>query len=199
MSAPTAICDGRFPHALDRAPGRVLRPAVLAVATVDDGSGVRPIPLIALSVGLAYGGGAWLHLLHEAEGAFEPAAPHPVLHWLRDSSLALPLVVAAVWFALRLADNLIEPSAKPSSRLASGALIATLVTLSVSIVMGMGNPIHGFLFSAEHHVDGQQLSPLVHVARDSILAFIGNLPIAAYVTAVVGVAGRDHAMNRPLS
>src|SRR6202022_3263881 len=62
------------------------------------GGGVSAPPLlgrsaIALySVGLAYGGGLWLHLLHEAEGATELNAPPGIIHWLRDSSLSLPLL-----------------------------------------------------------------------------------------------------------
>ena len=51
------------------------------------------------SLGLAFGGGLWLHLLHEAQGATELNAPPGLIHWLRDSTLSLPLVVVGVVLA----------------------------------------------------------------------------------------------------
>ena len=45
---------------------------------------VRPAVLLALTAALAYGGGLWLHLLHEAEGVAESGAPSGLVHWLRD-------------------------------------------------------------------------------------------------------------------
>src|SRR5438128_8921840 len=59
------------------------------------------------SLVLAYGGGLWLHLLHEAEGATELNEPPWVLHWLRDSSLALPVVAIGVWLGSQLAARLV--------------------------------------------------------------------------------------------
>src|SRR5262249_3682517 len=55
------------------------------------------------AVALAFGSGLWLTALHLAEGATERDEPPLLLHWLRDSTLALPLVFVAVLGALLVA------------------------------------------------------------------------------------------------
>ena len=48
-------------------------------------------PLV-LAVPLTYGGTFWAQMLHAREGAHEPGAPGVLVHWLRDATMALPLV-----------------------------------------------------------------------------------------------------------
>jgi len=54
-----------------------------------------------LAIALAYGGGGWLQFLHAREGGIERNEPGLVAHWLRDGTLALPLVLLAVAVAGR--------------------------------------------------------------------------------------------------
>jgi S1-C subfamily serine protease len=90
---------------------------------------------------LAYGGGLWLHLLHEAEGATEQNAPHSIVHWLRDSTLALPMIVFGVLLATHLARRLLARFGADASRLTTSALIATVVSLYAAVVVAVGNPL----------------------------------------------------------
>ena len=77
--------------------------------------------MAAYSLALAYGGGLWLHLLHEAEGATEQNAPHTIIHWLRDSTLALPMIAFGVFLATHLARRLLARYGTDASRLTTSA------------------------------------------------------------------------------
>src|SRR5215210_6325694 len=68
----------------------------------------RPSVVAAFALLIAYGGGAWLIVLHGAEGGTERNEPGFLLHWLRDSTVALPLVLIAVWAGVLIARRLIE-------------------------------------------------------------------------------------------
>ncbi|HSF81460.1 MAG TPA: hypothetical protein VLA49_09510, partial [Anaerolineales bacterium] len=128
--------------------------------------------LLAFALAIAYGGGLGLHLLHELEGGHELLPIHPVLHWLRDSSLALPLVILAAWLALRLAGGVIRYKGWGSSRLRSTLVeIAALALLTSGFVMA-GNPIHGLLFGASHQ---HETSFASHLLRDGLLSLLVNL------------------------
>ncbi|UCH60389.1 MAG: hypothetical protein JSV61_02645, partial [Anaerolineales bacterium] len=128
--------------------------------------------LLAFALAIAYGGGLGLHLLHELEGGHELLPIHPVLHWLRDSSLALPLVTLAAWLALRLAGGVIRYKGWGSSRLRSTLVeIAALALLTSGFVMA-GNPIHGLLFGASHQ---HETSFASHLLRDGLLSLLVNL------------------------
>ena len=75
-----------------------------------------------LAIALAYGGGGWLQFLHAREGGIERNEPGLVAHWLRDGTLALPLVLLAVAVAFVLVQRVLrrfEASPAPRSRAAS--------------------------------------------------------------------------------
>src|SRR5438445_11231975 len=142
------------------------------------------------SLVLAYGGGLWLHLLHEAEGATELNAPPPVIHWLRDSTLSLPLVVLGVVLASLLARRLLERYGDGASRTLIGASIAAAVALYASVVVAAGNPLHGLLFQAHEHANGDAELPLaIHMLKDSLLVLSANLVLAGGLVAFL--AGRE--------
>src|SRR3954468_1038157 len=82
----------------------------------------RPSVVAALALVLAYGGGLWLNVLHKAEGGVERNEPPFVLHWLRDATLALPLVMVAVWVGVLLTRRLIERTRCESNALAAATL-----------------------------------------------------------------------------
>src|ERR671932_108409 len=135
------------------------------------------------SAALAYGGGLWLHLLHEAEGATEQNAPHTIVHWLRDSSLALPMIVFGVVLATHLARRLLARDGADASRLTTSALIATVVSFYAAIVVAVGNPLHAALFGGEH--GGHDLPVWAHLMRDGLLALTADLVIAAGLLTLV--------------
>src|SRR5687767_5071895 len=84
-----------------------------------------------LAIALSYGGGAWLQFLHAREGGVERNEPGFLMHWLRDATLALPLVLLAVAVAFWLVRGAVrrfaatpEPGLEGSLAAAAGALAA---------------------------------------------------------------------------
>lgn len=141
----------------------------------------RPSAVVAFALAIAYGTGAWLQALHHAEGGTERAAPGFLLHWLRDSTLSLPLVFAAVWVAILVARRWIE-RAEVSPRLAA-LVLAAVVAATTSFATAAAGPAHAYLFEASH--GGHELSPLAHLGRDALIALFMSLPIAGVVSAVM--------------
>src|SRR3712207_8402270 len=91
----------------------------------------RPSVVALFALVLGYGGGLWLNVLHHAEGGVERNEPPMLLHWLRDSTLALPLVIAAVWVGVVAARKVIEHAGEQHRALAGltlGAVVALLVS-----------------------------------------------------------------------
>jgi hypothetical protein len=144
---------------------------------------LQPRVLIALTLLIAYGCGFWLWLLHELEGATEPGAPPGLLHWLRDSTLSLPLVALGVFFGSLMARNLLRRYGRDASPLMAGAVATVVLALYASIALSIGNPIHGTLFDPAGgvHGGGHDLPFAVHVVRDGLLALTVDEVLAAIV------------------
>ncbi|MEI7742601.1 MAG: hypothetical protein WCK58_02495, partial [Chloroflexota bacterium] len=156
---------------------------------------VRPGLLVAMTLALAYGGGLWLHLVHEAEGATETGAPSPVIHWLRDSTLLVPVAMAAVWVTLALAARLRPGLAARRAGPVTVVTLAASVALVTSIAEALASPLHGVVFGAHHHHDGVELPLPVHMAYDGLIALAPNLLIVLVVLlAVRGRAWRPAAL-----
>jgi hypothetical protein len=151
--------------------------------------------LLAFVVLFTYGGGWWLWLLHEIEGAIEPGAPPGLLHMLRDSTLSLPLVAAGVLLGAALARRLVASYGRGSSDLLTGMLVAAVLALYASIVLSVGNPIHGFLFNSSH--GGHDLPVAYHILRDGMLALFGNDVMAATFVGIVLSVRWVTAIRRP--
>ena len=143
----------------------------------------RPSAVLAFTLVLAYGGGFWETLLHHVEGGHERNEPSLVLHWLRDATLALPLVFCAVWLGVLVARRLIERHGAERSRVVSAAVLAATVAWVDSMVVGLASPLHNTLFQAGH--SGPHTPYLVHSGRDALLALAVNLPLAALVSAAL--------------
>lgn len=154
----------------------------------------EPRAVAAFSVALAYGGGLWLQVLHEAQGATERNEPPLVLHWLRDSTLALPLVLISVWIALSLARRLARGD---RASILTSVLDAALVALVASALIGAATPIHGLLFQAhEHGHHDQDLPLLAHVTLDALQGLAANLPLAGLVALLLRVQIRVSPVPR---
>jgi len=140
-------------------------------------SALRDVPARtagALGLVLAYGAGAWLVVLHHAEGGHEGSEPPLLLHVLRDGTLALPAVAAAAWLGAALALRLIDPDRALPARWRS-ALVATGAAAVAAVVLGAGNPLHGALFDAH---EPQSLPAALHIGRDALVALAVGLPLA---------------------
>jgi manganese oxidase len=142
----------------------------------------RPSAVLAFAVALAYGGGFWQTLLHHLEGGHERNEPGLVVHWLRDGTLALPLVFCAVWVGVLVARRVIERNGGDRSPAISGAVLAAIVAWITSMVIGLASPLHNSLFAASH---GGDIPYLVHAGRDALLALAVNLPLAGLVSAAM--------------
>src|SRR2546423_14866704 len=74
---------------------------------------------------LAYGVGAWMVLLRHFQGGHQHGGPSLPVHWLVDSTLAMPGVIVAVALALRFAGRKLAPgdcaSALGRQAIAAGA------------------------------------------------------------------------------
>ena len=150
---------------------------------------LRTVPArtaVALGIALAYGAGLWLVLLHHAEGGHERGEPALLLHALRDGTLALPGVLAAVVLGAAAAARL----AGADQRMRP-ALVAAGAAGAAAVVLAAGSPLHTLLFTAE---EGGGLPAGLHLGRDAVLALAAGLPIAALVVALdVRLAARRAA------
>src|ERR1700755_745966 len=143
----------------------------------------RPSAVLAFALALAYGGGFWETLLHHVEGGHERNEPSLVLHWLRDATLALPLVFCAVWVGVLVARRLIERSGAERAPVTAAAVLAATVAWVDSMVVGLASPLHNTLFQAGH--SGPHTSYLVHSGRAALLALAVTLPLAGLVSAAL--------------
>src|SRR4051812_5168534 len=109
----------------------------------------RPSAVMAFALAIAYGGGLWLTFLHHLEGGHERNEPPFVLHWLRDATLALPLICMAVWIGIVLARKLIARAGATDGPVAlCAAVLAAVVALAATVAVGATGPAHGNLFGA---------------------------------------------------
>jgi len=148
-------------------------------------SAARQWAVALLAFVLAYGGGLWMHILHELEGATERYALPSAVHYLRDATLLLPLMLATSWAALWLTRRWYERGGRQAAHLAVSGLAALSAALLASLVMGAASPLHDITFGAQHSHHAAQ--PLwLHVANHGLLSLAANLPIALLACALLG-------------
>ena len=139
--------------------------------------------LLPLSFVLAYAAGLWLVLIYKVAGESAGTEPSFVLHWLRDSTLALPVLLVAVWLGLRLADRLLERRGVGSSSGLAGAVTAAAVALAAAAAMAVGTLIREGLLG-KHEAAALPLPLLTF--RDALLALFVTVPVSAAVVAAAG-------------
>jgi len=150
---------------------------------------LRSVPFktaAAVGAAMAYAVSFWLVLLHHAEGGHEHNEPALLVHWLRDGTLALPGVVAAVWLGAALALGLVDRD----ERLPAGwraALVGAGAAVAGAIVLGGGNPVDAWLFDVR---EANGLPAGLHVGRDALIALSVGLPVAGAVMALSGALAR---------
>ena len=117
-----------------------------------DRTGAKFSDLVALTISLTYGGGLWLHLAHKADGATEVNEPPALIHWLRDSTLMLPLVLVSVFTALLFARWFWQRLGQGAPRIVESAAVVGSIALFTSVALAMASPIHNNLFQSRHRM-----------------------------------------------
>jgi hypothetical protein len=147
---------------------------------------VRWTAVAILAVVLAYRGGLWLSVVHNLGGVAEVGEPPLLVHWLRDSTLMLPLVLAAVVAGLLIARRMLDGYADPHGLMANLVVIVTIAVVT-STAEGIASPLHNILFpvarlvGGHHRAVGEDLPLVTHMVYDGSLALIANAVITAVI------------------
>jgi hypothetical protein len=138
--------------------------------------------IIALVVAISYGGGLWVNIQHELEGAHEANEIAPILHWLRDSSLAMVFIFFGVLLALAFSRWLIQRIDGRLSRPAQLTLITICVGVFTGAAFAIGIPVHSYIFGA-HTAEGTNL--IADMVHDGSLVALVNTGISALMVFVM--------------
>jgi hypothetical protein len=142
-----------------------------------------PWLVVAVALVLAYGVGLVLHLAHA--GAHEGHAIDPTLHWLRDSSLAVPASLLAVALSTFVVRRLVRSAGWSPSGLPAIALWVLAGATAYAVLSVPGIHLHQVLFAAEHD------EPFAaHAVRDGSLVLAAATNVLALIAVLQGIAGR---------
>jgi hypothetical protein len=132
--------------------------------------------IFALIVAISYGGGLWVNIQHELEGAHEVNELSPVLHWLRDSTLAMFFIFFGVLMALAFSRWLIQRMNKPMPRFPQLVLITICLGVFSGAAFAIGIPVHGYIFGV-HLAEGVDL--ISDMLKDGSLVALINMGVCA--------------------
>lgn len=139
--------------------------------------------VIALVIAISYIGGLWVNVQHELEGAHEVNEMPPILHWLRDSTLAVVFIFFGVMMAISFLRSLIQRSDGRLSPLARQSLTVLILGIFTGIAFALGIPVHGFLFGV-HLEMGVEL--ITDMLTDGSLVGLVNMAISALMIFLLG-------------
>ncbi len=143
----------------------------------------RTLATTALALALAYGGGLWLHLLHQLTGARTPGELPIALDYLGMATLGLPLVLAATWVGLWLVHRWDLGNEGVVAPLAVTGVAAASVALLTSVMLGVATMLYELAFAAGPLPTQPWALTLVN---NSLLALAANLPLAGIVCICLG-------------
>jgi hypothetical protein len=132
--------------------------------------------------------GASIGVLNQVhEGLHEHHDLPPLMHWLRDASLAVPLAAVAVMAAALLVRPRIRwrsAGSRPAGRSSVGTSLtwALLAALFFALLSIPGNQFHGLLFGAEEESGGW----LADVLTDGSIALVVSLIALAPAALIAG-------------
>ncbi len=132
---------------------------------------IVPVGIIAFSVAITYGSFFWLNTVHAINS----------YTWMRDGSVMLPFIGLAVIIALRSARLLIERLGQNISKSLKGAVIAVLVALFSSLVLGIGSTALNIWLGIHTHFGDVELSPAAHWGYDALFTLMPNIVLAGLV------------------
>ncbi|MFT7473833.1 MAG: FtsP/CotA-like multicopper oxidase with cupredoxin domain, partial [Verrucomicrobiales bacterium] len=142
-------------------PNRILRPDVVAIGSL-----------------LAFGVITWQHFVHTTLVSVggDGILGH-MSHVLRDSMLALPLMIFAVHLGLSLASKAGVKSGAPAEKLQQASFIGLVVMLVMIPASVMHGKIEALLGGHAHAAEG---SPIIHSLRDALLGQLFVIPLAYF-------------------
>ncbi len=123
-----------------------------------------------------------LQLVHS--GLHERNEPPPAIHWLRDSSLAVPFAAVAVVVAALLIARIRPAERGDRAALTTVVLWGCVAAVLFAVLSIPGNQVHGFLFGAEEEVG---VSLLQDLATDALYALEAALLVLVPLSLVAGV------------
>ena len=110
---------------------------------------VRWTTAALFALAIAYRDGLWLTTLQGASRMIERNQPPQLIHWLRDSTLALPLVFAAVLVALLCVRWWIEHSRVEQAGITGAIVLIFAVACAASAAQAAAGPLHDYLFQPQ--------------------------------------------------
>lgn len=134
--------------------------------------------MIALIVAISYGGGMWVNIQHELEGAHEAVELPPIIHWLRDSTFAMVFIFFGVLMAVSFSRWLIQRANGRMPRLTQWALISVTLGVFTGTAFALGIPVHGYLFGA-HLEEGAEL--IADMLKDGSQVALVNIGISILI------------------
>jgi hypothetical protein len=118
-----------------------------------------------------------LNQLHE--GLHEHHNLPPIVHWLRDASLTVPLAAIAVLAAALVVRARAGGSGRASSPSGAAPLIwAVLAALLFAVLSIPGNQLHGVLFGAEEESVGWLQDALTDGSIALAVSLVALVPVA---------------------
>ncbi len=139
---------------------------------------------VTIAVAVAYGVGLWTHLVHWRSGAREARYVTFWAHWLRDSTLSIPLVLLAVVAATMVVGR-------------RAGLFSTAGSMATAIAaaLALGVPMHAGVFGSAIHHGAVPAMPVSMVAE-----FLIDLPVALLICAtLLGLGALAWPTRRALS
>ena len=135
---------------------------------------------VRVGTGIVLGliGTLWLVVFHGLLGAGGQSQPPFAMHWLLLAVIAMPATCLASIAAGALARRIARDGEITSLR----ATYVTLCASTVAIVIGLVAPLDQWMFKGSGHHHAQQLSPLVHIGRETLTALAVLLPAALFLT-----------------
>jgi len=150
---------------------------------------------MVLVLAISYIGGLWVHVQHELESGHEAQLLPPVLHWLRDSTLAMVFIFFAVLMALSFSRWLTERKNVQISQAAACVMTAGVLGVFTGVAFALGVPVHGYLFG-EHMEEGTSL--VMDMVKDGSQVGLVNMGISWVVIFILGGLS-DSSRPLPLS
>ena len=142
---------------------------------------------------LAYGVGAALQVAHGRHAGHDGEQLAPVAHWLRDSTLALPLAVVIALAGSTAAAGLLRWAGLPTTGRAAALLRSALRALGYAAAVVPAGAVHGVLFpSAGHGAPG----PVATAALNASLALLTALVLLPALEAGTALARAGRLAGR---
>jgi hypothetical protein len=104
---------------------------------------------VLFAIAIAYADGFWMTAIQGAVGAMERKEP-PFTRWLRDATLMIPLVTAAVLLALLCAHRWMKSNPQQIARLGGAVLMVALFGSAVGVAEAANSSLEDYRLQVRH-------------------------------------------------